>query len=260
MTAEPASDDAREARHLVRTGGGAVLSTLAAADGWPFASLVLTACSQAGEPLMLLSDLAEHTRNLRSDARATLLFARSTAAADLAAARVAVSGRVVVEPAPEARSRYLARNPSASDYAAFRDFRLCRMAVERAHLVAGFGRIRPLARSDLIVAAPPELAAAEAGIVAHMNEDHADALALYATGLLRLPHGNWRMTGIDPEGIDIADGPRTGRLDFPAPIDGPAAARTALVRLAAAAREASLSDAGVACRPAEPETTPRRSP
>ena len=220
----------------MRRAGRAVLSTVAAGDGWPFGSLVLTGCTYAGEPLLMLSDLAEHARNLAADPRASLLFAPAAGEEALAEARVSVLGMLVaVESAPE-RARYLARNPSAAAYAGFRDFRLYRMTVERAHLVAGFGRIRWLDRDAILVPSAPALAESESGIVDHMNEDHADAIALYATRLLGLPSGPWRMTGVDPEGIDLATDARAARLRFGVRIEDAGAARAELVRLVGEAR------------------------
>lgn len=229
-------DVARTARDLVRRAGRAVLSTVAAGDGWPFGSLVLTGCTHEGEPLLMLSDLAEHARNLAADPRASLLFAPAAGEEALAEARVSVLGRLVaIESAPE-RARYVARNPSAAAYADFRDFRLYRMMVERAHLVAGFGRIRWLEHDKVVGPPAPALAESEAGIVAHMNEDHADAVALYATRLLGLAPGPWRMTGIDPEGIDLAATGMSARLSFGARIEDAKAARAELVRLVGEAR------------------------
>ena len=113
------------------------------------------------------------------------------------------------------------------------------MAVARAHLVAGFGRIRWLSREEVVGPNAPALAESEAGIVAHMNEDHADAVALYATRLLGLAPGPWRMTGIDPEGIDLAATGMSARLSFGERIEDAKAARAALVRLVDEARGAA---------------------
>lgn len=231
---------ARIARRLVRRAGPATLATVATAEGWPFASLVATACTPEGDPLLLLSDLAEHSRNLAADSRASLLFVAAPGDETLAEARVTLVGRIAPDTAPEARARYLARQPSAAGYAGFKDFRLYRMRVERAHLVAGFGRIRWLERDELLGPPAPKLAESEAGIVEHMNEDHADAVALYATRLLGLAPGPWRMTGIDPDGTDLAaameEGTVTARLEFGTRIEDAAAARAELVRLVGAAR------------------------
>jgi hypothetical protein len=114
--------------------------------------------------------------------------------------------------------------------------------IERGHLVAGFGRILWVDGENLRFSGDAAaLAAAEAEIVAHMNEDHADAVALFAEKLLRRPGSGWRMTGIDPEGIDLRREQETARLDLPAPVLGPPAARQALIDLTAEARRARNS-------------------
>ncbi|EKE68234.1 HugZ family pyridoxamine 5'-phosphate oxidase [Oceanibaculum indicum] len=232
------------ARRLVRSCDRAVLGTaLTGAEGWPYASLVLLATDHAARPLLLLSDLADHTKNLKADPRASLLI-DGTAGLDepLTGARVTLQGHVTPLADDALLARYVARHPSAAFYAGFKDFNLYRMNVERAHLVAGFGRIHWIEADELLFDAAPHaaLAAAEAEIVAHTNEDHADALDLYAAKLLGLDGTGWGMTGIDPEGIDLRRSGAIARLDYAAfgenaPSDAERA-RAALVRLVKRAR------------------------
>ncbi len=230
------------ARRLIRTCDRAVLATaLAGGTAWPYASLVLTACDHGAAPLLLLSDLADHTRNLKSDDRASLLFDGTAGLDDpLTGARVSVLGRLVKTDDQHLRARYLARQPPAQDYAGFSDFNLYRMSVERAHLVAGFGDIHWLDTAEIIADPAAPLANAEADIVQHMNEDHAGAVRLYATALLAQPDGAWRLTGVDPEGTDLRLGGTTARLEFAHTVADADAARDELVRLAAAARTGAL--------------------
>lgn len=226
-------------RRLIRASDRAVLSTAMTGDGWPYGSLVLAACDHAARPLLLISDLAEHTKNLGGDARASLLF-DGTAGLDspLTGARVTVMGRFTPTEDAGLIARYVARHPDAEMYLGFADFRLFEMAVERAHIVAGFGAIHWIPAPDLMfdTGGYEDLAAAERDIVGHMNEDHADAIQLYATNLLGLGAGDWKMTGVDPEGIDLRDGGRIARLDFEKPAADAEAARGSLVRLVKAAR------------------------
>ena len=146
-----------------------------------------------------------------------------------------------------ARTRFLARHPKAKLYADFTDFAWFRMAVEAGHLNGGFARAATLTREDLILdlTSAGALLTAHDGAVAHMNEDHADALALYATRLAdpgeaaggtSMPAGTWRTTGLDPEGIDLACGDRCTRLPFPTPVTTPDALRSVLADLARKAR------------------------
>jgi putative heme iron utilization protein len=241
MVKGPNAGPGETARNLIRAADRAVLSTSLARDGlagWPYGSLVLVATDQDLSPLLLISDLADHTRNIAKDPRVSLLFDGTAGAVDpLTAARLSLLGQIARDDRPEPRARFLARHPSAETYAGFGDFHLYRVAIEAAHLVAGFGRIHWLGAIDLgPPAVPAALAAAETDIVAHMNQDHADALDAYAQGLLGRAGTGWRMTGIDAEGCDLRRAGEVARLGFPAPVSDPEAARGALVRLAKQAR------------------------
>jgi hypothetical protein len=198
------------------------------------------ATTAAGAPILLLSDLAAHTRNLKRDPRASLLLVApgGEGGDPLAGARLTLTGVLARDDDPALRRRFLARHEEASGYAGFADFGFYRFAVKAGHLVAGFGRIVDLAPADILtdVGGLDGLLAAEAGAVAHMNEDHKDALRLYATALLGLPDGDWSTTGADPEGLDLRAGPLRGRLDFPERVTTPGDLRRVLVDLAKEAR------------------------
>ena len=228
------------ARRLMRSPRTAALATSMAEGGWPYASLVLAAADHDGTPVLLLSRLAEHTRNLEADARASLLFdAVDGLERPLTGARATVLGRAERTVEPRLRARFLARHPDAAGYADFGDFSFFRLKVESAHLVAGFGRIHWVERADVIYDGEwAGLAEREADIVAHMNGEHADAVQLYAAKLCGREGGGWRMTGCDPEGFDLARGADTLRLDFERPAADAEAARAELVRLVGRARAA----------------------
>lgn len=139
------------ARSLMVAGGPAALATLTA-DGEPFASYVVTADDADGSPLMLLSRLAEHTKNLERDARASLLFVREPPPGEerMTAARLTLTGRCGKHDDAEAKARYLARHRDAARYAGFADFSLFRFEIAAGHLVAGFGRIVGMTREELL--------------------------------------------------------------------------------------------------------------
>lgn len=226
-------------RALMRAADRVALATATAHEASrPYASLVLVASAADASPILLLSTLAEHTRNIAEDARVALLYDGTGGAEDpLAGMRATVVGRAMKSERPADRSRYLAHHPSARHYADFTDFSVYRVAVDRVHLVAGFGQVRWLEATDVLLGNVPEsLMARESDIIDHMNRDHADAVRLYATALLGRGPGEWRMTGIDPEGCDLRCGAATARLTFARPITEPEDARAALVRLAEDAR------------------------
>jgi putative heme iron utilization protein len=237
----PGPTPAEVARRVMRATDRAALSTAQRdANGWPYPSLVLAALDLDGSPLLLISDLADHTANIKSDPRVGLLFDGTQGLAEpLTGSRVSVLGRAERSEDPRHRVRFLARHESASFYAGFGDFSIYRIAVERAHLVAGFGRIHWIAGEDLLFRLPDieTLALREPDIVEHMNEDHADAVALYATALLGQDEGGWKLTGVDPDGCDLRLEGRTARLAFDRPAFDAESVRGELVRLVKRARD-----------------------
>jgi len=234
---------ARRARDLMRRVDRATLATTMAGRsmaGRPYASLVLAATAPDGAPLLLVSDLAQHTKNVLGDPAVSLLFDGTVGLGEpLTGPRVSVQGRAERSDDPVLLARFCARHPSAAFYAGFADFHLYRVVVERAHLVAGFGRIHWIEAADLLPAGLDALAAAETDIVQHMNRDHADAVQLYAAALLGQAGEGWLMTGVDAEGADLRRGGVVARLDFSERVSDQAAIRQELVRLVAAARRRS---------------------
>jgi putative heme iron utilization protein len=225
------------ARRLIRSQDRASLATLLAGDGTPYASLVLYATLADATPILLLSALAEHTKNLKADPRASLLVDGTAGLADpLTGARATLVGRLEEIEGDHARQRYLARHPSSETYVGFGDFRFYALKPTRAHLVAGFGRIHWIDAADVLDSPPPALVERATDIVGHMNEDHAEAVSLYATRLLGRAGDGWRMTGIDAEGADLRRDGEVARLEFAARIEDAEAARRELVRLVKEAR------------------------
>lgn len=214
------------------------LATLDRGSGAPFASLVTVATDGNGAPLLLLSRLSAHTLNLEADPRASLLLARGGKGDPLAHPRLTVTGRALRTETPGVRARFLARHPKAELYADFPDFGFFRLEPTAGHLNGGFAKAATLEPVELLtdLAGAEALAAAEAGAMDHMNADHADALALYATRLAGEEPGPWRCTGLDPEGIDLMAGDRTARVAFPERVVDAGAMRRALVDLAVRAR------------------------
>lgn len=238
MKNDPAFDPAIACKKLLREARSGALATLMPGAGDPYCSLVNVATAFDGAPLLLLSTLAIHTRNILADPRVSLMLDERKDGDPLQGARIMLMGRAVPTQDENDRRRYLARQPEANMFVGFADFAFYRVDISAVHLVAGFGRIVDLKPQDVLadVADAAALREAEAGAAAHMNEDHADALRLYATRLLGAPDGEWQCAGCDPEGLDLQNGRLALRLAFPARVTSPAALRGVLKQLADAAR------------------------
>jgi putative heme iron utilization protein len=231
------------AKTLLRATRAGTLGTLDRNTGHPFGSLVNIATDVDGSPLILTSRLSTHTANLEADGRASVLLAETGKGDPLAHPRLTVLGafaRIERGSRDEARvrRRFLARHAKSALYADFGDFSFWRMQVVSAHLNGGFARAADLTAVDVLtdVTGADELIAAEEGAVEHMNADHAEATRLYATRLLGLEDGPWRIGGLDPDGVDLITGDRTARLAFPQRVTSAGALRQVLVELAQQAR------------------------
>jgi putative heme iron utilization protein len=229
------------AKSLLRRRRQGALATLMAGSGDPYCSLVNVASHADGSPILLISRLAVHTRNILADPRVSLMLDERAAGDPLEGARIMLAGRAEEASAGELdtlRRRYLNAHPSAENFANFKDFSFFRIRPSGAHLVAGFGRIVDLEPEHFLtdIGDAGALLEAEQGAVEHMNADHREAMNLYATRLLGAEAADWRCTGCDPEGIDLQAGSATLRLDFSERVTGPGELRKILVKLAEQAR------------------------
>lgn len=235
---------AERARTLVETLRTASLATVAKEpEGHPYASFVTFALDD-GDPVLLISEMAEHTQNLRRDPRSSLLAAESRMEDPLANGRVTLLGscRPVDADDPSARRAYLERLPDAAYYCDFKDFHFWRLRVDSVRYIGGYGRMSWVSGDEWKAAEPDPLAAHAEGIVDHMNADHADAMALLCRAFSKAKAAeDVTMSGIDRYGFDMSArterGPRPVRLAFPQPVSTPAEARKALVAMVAAARQ-----------------------
>ena len=242
---DPQYDAVGEAKRLLRTVRAGCLATLDP-KGRPFATLVNVATASDGAPVLLMSKLAAHTRNLEARAEASILLAQTGKGDPLAHPRLTVSGNIARDSDPALRERFLARHPKSELYAGFADFSFWRMRVDGFHLNGGFARAADFEPAAILtdIDGAAGLVMAEAGALAHLNADHADALRLYAARLEGQPEARWHATGLDPEGLDLSAGDRTARISFPHRVTTAADLRAVLVQLAAQARAAVQDEAG----------------
>jgi putative heme iron utilization protein len=238
---------AERARTMASLSVTGTLSTLAHAEsgqaGYPYGSLVTTGLHE-GQPIFLISGLAEHTHNLRADARASLLLTERGDETPLALGRVTLLGDCVELGEDELagpRESYLAAAPEAAYYMNYGDFSFWRLKVQSLRYIGGFGRMSWVTAGDWFAAEPDPLAADAKAIIAHMNDDHVEAMTAYCHAFTRAQEFSAvQMTGVDRYGfemsVETADGWRPIRLAFEHSCDTPQLVRAALVELVAKAR------------------------
>jgi len=239
-----------EVRSLLEREQNGMLCTLSAKlDGWPFGSITPFVLTPFGDPLILISEIAEHTHNLRRDARASLLVQDSRATDDpQAGARATLVGHAMPVPKPlmEAFSPlYLQRFPSSASYFEAHDFSLFQIKTSKIRYIGGFGNIHWLDVADITDRADSSnvdpVAPFAAGVCEHMNEDHADALKLYAAAFAGVQSESATMIHVDSGGFDIvarADhSHRHIRIPFSSTVVTTEKVRAAMISLLREARE-----------------------
>ena len=239
----PTPTHAERARTLVARISTGTLCTLALEpEGYPYGSFVTVAFDD-GNPIFLISALAEHTKNLERDSRASLLVAESGSADPLANGRVTMIGRCtcVEGDGGSARAAFFAAHPNSTYYADFRDFGFWKLHVDSVRYIGGYGRMSWVSKAEWQAAESDPLGPSAASTIAHMNADHADALVLYCAAFSRATDvTSASMTGIDRYGFDMsaktAEGPRPVRVAFAKPVSTPEEARTALIAMLKDAR------------------------
>jgi putative heme iron utilization protein len=227
------SEQALAARQLLNHQGVGVLSTHSRdLAGYPFGSITPYAINYDGEPILLISEIAQHTRNIKHNNKVSLTVFDREAIDPQAAGRLTWIGDAEKVAASDkaARRRYLRYYPSSESYFDTHDFTFYLIHLRRARFIGGFGQIYWIEPKEMLAGNP--FRESEPGIIEHMNMDHREALLHYSNVLKGVPAKEVIMTGIDGEGFDmLADGRRL-RIDFDSPISTSEEARAVLVRLA----------------------------
>jgi putative heme iron utilization protein len=225
-----------EARRFVRSHPHGVLATLSRRlDGHPFGSITPFVTDQSGAPLILISTLAEHTKNIEADHRVSLIV--HPCADDMqAAGRVTVIGHATRLPEKNTpAARYLRYVPQAAQYFDMHDFHFYRIEPTAVRFIGGFGKINWVEPASY--ASPDNrMAECEEGVLQHMNTDHADSLRLYCRRVHGMTPDRAEMIGIDCDGFDVRANGKTLRFEFDQPVLDASDARRALVKLAQEAR------------------------
>jgi heme iron utilization protein len=238
-----------EAKVFVKLEHDGMLCTLSQKmDGWPFGSIAPYALTAAGEPLILISEIAEHTRNLRADARASFLVQASNTKDQQASARATLMGYAMPVSPPfleDAQQRYLEVVPNAVSYYATHDFSLFTIKVEQVRFIGGFGNIHWIDGDEMIDRAAYEkfdaLAPHVEGICSHMNEDHQEAMIAYAKAFASTEADTAKMIHVDRAGFDMVaiknNNHKHIRLDFSQTVTTPDEVRKAMVEMVRRARQ-----------------------
>jgi putative heme iron utilization protein len=227
------SDQALTARRLLNHQSVGVLSTHSTdVEGYPFGSIAPYALNYESEPTILISDLAQHTRNIKRNNKVSLTVFDQCVDDPQSNARLTWIGDAeLIDPGDTAiRDRYLRYFPSAESYFATHDFSFYRIRLRRARFIGGFGQIFWIEPELMLVKNP--FRETEKGIVEHMNRDHLKALLHYCEALGRESVEAVTMTGIDSEGFDLLANKRKLRMEFDSPIDTAEDARANLIKLA----------------------------
>jgi heme iron utilization protein len=247
------SKEAGEIREMLGRERSGVLSTISVKEaGWPFGSITPYAQLETGEPVILISEIAEHTRNVRRDARVSLLVQDSASIrSPQAGARVTILGYAIPMPPPyleHAGRLYTSVFPDSATYFSAHDFSLYTIVVTQIRYIGGFGDIHWVAGDAFVDHAAASdidpLASQIDGVCKHMNEDHADSLLLMAERLAGTRAQSARMIHVDSGGFDVIalqDGVHKYlRLAFPEPVSSSDQTRRAMVNLVQQARSAPL--------------------
>jgi heme iron utilization protein len=227
------SDHALTARRLLNHQSMGVLSTHSVdVEGYPFGSIVPYVLDHEGLPILLISDIAQHTRNIKQNNKVALTVFDQGADDPQASSRLTWLGEAeaLASSDTEPRLRYLRYFPAAASYFQTHDFSFYRIGLRRARFIGGFGEIYWIEPGALLARNP--FGAAESRIVEHMNQDHQPALFHYCEVLKGVKANAVSMAGIDSEGFDLLADKRKLRVDFDSPVHTVEAARAVLVSLA----------------------------
>lgn len=225
-----------DARRFVRGQFSGVLSTISRrVEGFPFGSVAPFVTDHSGCPVILISTLAEHTKNLEADPRCSLIVQPYSPDMQVTGRVTVIGNAIHLADKSALGPRYLRFHPQAEAYFAMHDFHFWRIEPVRVRWIGGFGRIHWVEPENYLLEAPP-LAAQEADILAHMNMDHGHNLVDYCRHVHGVETDAAAMIGIDPDGFDVRAHGQVLRFDFPAPVTDAHKARSALVALAEASR------------------------
>lgn len=232
---------ATETRLFLRSTRSAILSTFSVKfEGYPFGSVAPFVLDHQAQPIILISSIAEHTKNIIANSKVSLLV--FAGADDLQAnARLTLLGNAAQADKNDAllRERYLRYFPEAAGYFDMHDFAFYRVNIEQTRYIAGFGKMGWV-EGELLAPPASTLAEQEAGIIDHMNTDHSQSMIAYCQHFHGITVINAQMLGIDCDGFDLKttlsdNSKQVLRFNFDQTIHDAQSARTELVKMSKAA-------------------------
>ncbi len=240
---------ALEARQFLRSTHNGLLSTFSAKfSGFPYGSITPFVLDQNCQPIILISTLAEHTKNIIANPKVSLLVFE--AGDDLQAnARLTLIGEAkeIDKNDTDLNARYLRYLPQAASYFEMHDFNFYRINITQARYIAGFGKMGWMEGNEIAAISNTALAAQEAGIIEHMNADHIESMLAYCQHYHGIAAQTAQMLGMDCDGFDVNvtlndQSSQIKRFDFEQAITNAEEARMALVAMSKAVRHAQTHE------------------
>ncbi len=234
---------ALEARQFLRSTHSGILSTFSAKfDGYPFGSVAPFVLDHDCQPIILISNIAEHTKNIIANPKVSLVVFAGTD--DLQAnARLTLIGEAVKTDKSDTnlRARYLRYIPQAASYFDMHDFAFYRIQIAQARYIAGFGKMNWMDGDEIAgnLESSANLAQLEPSMIEHMNSDHVDSMMAYCQHFYNISPSRVTLIGVDSDGFDIEatinDALQILRFNFSTPIFDANSAHSAFVVMSKAA-------------------------
>lgn len=199
----------------------------------PYSTFTMLACDYDGNPLLLLSDLSEHTKNLKKNKITSILLSEEQQFKNyfpiyknkirfsqnyqdpMSRPRITLIGEIIKDTRKSSRLRFLNRHPSSNLYAGFKDMNIYKLQIISGHLIGGFAQVKWFSKGELICKSDDSFMEDEEMIMQHMNQEHQKSINLYAKAFLGYKgKKNWCITGIDSEGFDMRLSGKVMRINF----------------------------------------------
>ena len=196
---------------------------------FPYSTFTLVAYDYDLSPILLLSDLSEHTTNLKSNNLISLMVCEEERIYRLfpkfkkpfgnyedpmSRPRITLIGEVKITKDLSHKRRFLSRHPAANLYSNFNDMNFYILKIKSAHLIGGFAHVRWFNKSELLCKDFNNFKEMEFDVIEHMNSHHKESVDLYSTKILKNKTKNWEIVGIDPDGFDLRKGKNLTRFFF----------------------------------------------